>query len=98
MPPRLPARSAYSSDVRVYISLTLVSKLGIARDVADETAKLWKDGRGAELYDFPVRSFKSVFGEQTGWSLFRIVYEDKLQDWKESTVGMLSFCKCLRYC
>ena len=95
MSPRLPARSAYSSDVRAYISRALVSKLGIAPDIADETAGLWKDGRGAELYDFPVRAFKSVFGEQTGWSLFRIVQEDKLQDWKQSTVGMLSFCKSL---
>ncbi|KAI9642107.1 hypothetical protein NHQ30_008908 [Ciborinia camelliae] len=90
MSPRLPARSAYSSDVRAYITHVLVSKLGTAPDIAEETAKLWKDGRGAEFYDFPGQAFISLFGKQTGWSLFRIVDEDKIQDWKESIVGMLS--------
>lgn len=89
---RLPARSAYLSDVRIYISRALVTRLDTAPDSADETAKLWKDGRGAELFDFSMTAFKSLFGEQTGWPLFRIVHEDKLQDWKESTVGILSFC------
>ncbi|CAD6448682.1 f60e6f6c-7c0c-490a-9ba3-6f819f76c17c [Sclerotinia trifoliorum] len=90
MTPRLPAFSANSNDVRAYISRTLITKLGTSPDIAEETAKLWKDGRGAELYDFSARAFKSVFGEQTGWSLFRIVHEDKLQDWKQSIVGLLS--------
>lgn len=95
MSPRLPAPSAHSSDVRAYIARALVSRLGIASNIADETARLWKDGRGAELCDFTARAFKSVFGEQTGLSLFRIVHEDKLQDWKQSTIGVLSFCKSL---
>ncbi|KAJ8060616.1 hypothetical protein OCU04_010926 [Sclerotinia nivalis] len=95
MTPRLPALSATSSDVRAYISRTLISKLGTSPEIAEETAKLWKDGRGAELYDFSARAFRSIFGDQIGWSLFRIVHEDKLQDWKQSIVGLISFCKSL---
>lgn len=90
MTPRLPALSATSKDVRAYISRTLVTKLGTSPDIAEETAKLWKDGRGAELYDFTERSFRALFGEQTGWSLFRIVHEEKVQDWKQSIVGLIS--------
>ena len=66
----------------------------MAPDIANETAKLWKEGRGAELYDSTARRFKSLFGEQMGRSLFCIVREDELGDWEPSIVGMVSFCKC----
>lgn len=94
MPPKLPAPSAGPNEVRAYIARVLMSKHDAASDFAEEISNLWRLGRGSELREAPVNYFKKVFGDETGWFLFRIVREDELEDWQRSTVGLVSFCKC----
>ena len=95
MSPKLPARSAGPDEVRAYIVRVLMTQRDTTSDAANETASLWRLGRGSELRDASVQVFKSIFGNYTGWFLYRIVHEDELEDWQQSTVGMISFCECL---
>lgn len=94
MSPKLPARSDGPNEVRAYIARVLISELDTTSDYANKTSNLWGPGRGSELRDLSVRDFKATFGDYMGWVLFRIVHEDELEDWKRSTAGMISFCKC----
>ncbi|RFU23632.1 hypothetical protein B7463_g12706, partial [Scytalidium lignicola] len=91
MSPKLPARSAGPDEVRAYIVRVLMSQHDITSDAANETAGLWRLGRGSELRDASVQVFKSIFGDYTGWFLFRIVHENELEDWQQSAIGMISF-------
>jgi hypothetical protein len=72
-----------------------MSQRDTTSDAAIEAASLWRLGRGSELRDASVQVFKSIFGDFIGWFLFRIVHEDELEDWQQSTVGMISFCEFL---
>lgn len=93
MYPRLPPPSAGSDDVRSYIAQILISKQTLTPSQASETANLWLLGRGSELRDTSLRVFKGIFGDYTGWVIFRMVHEDELLDWKESRAGMASRCE-----
>jgi hypothetical protein len=93
MSPKLPAPSAGPNKVRAYIARVLISKHDTSSDLADEIASLWRLGRGSELRDASVQVFKGIFGDFNGWLLYRIVHEDELEDWQQSIVGIISFCK-----
>lgn len=91
--PQLPPRSAGPNAVRAYLTQILISKHDTTSEFAHKTANLWHLGRGAELRDSPPKVFRKLFGDYTGWVIYRIVYEDKLQEWKGSVVGLISSCK-----
>jgi hypothetical protein len=95
MSPKLPARSAGPIEIRAYIARVLMSKHDISSELADETANLWRLGRGSELRDASVRVFEGIFGDFNGWLLYRIVHEDELEDWQQSIIGIISFCKLM---
>ena len=94
MSPKLPASSAGPNEVRAYIAEVLMSKQDATPDVAEEIANLWRLGRGSELRDASVKAFKAIFGDYNGWFLFRIVHEDVVEDWQQSTIGVISYCEC----
>jgi hypothetical protein len=90
--PKLSAPSASPNEVRAYLVRVLTSQ-DISADVADEIAKKWRLGRGSDLHDASIAFLQGIFGKSDGWMLYRIVQEDALKDWQQSTLGILTFCK-----
>ena len=90
--PKLPALSAGVNEVRAYLVRVLMSQ-DISADVADEIANKWRLGRGSELHDASRAFLQDIFGKSNGWMLYRIVQEDALEDWQQSTIGLLTFCE-----
>ena len=89
--PKLPALSAGVNEVRAYLVRVLMSQ-DISADVADRIANKWRLGRGSELHDASRAFFQDIFGNYNDWRLYRIVQEDALEDWQQSTIGILTFC------
>lgn len=90
--PTLPAPSAGPNEVRAYLVRVLMSQ-DISADVADEIANKWGLGRGSDLRDASIAFLQGIFGKSNGWMLYRIVQKDALEDWQQSTIGILAFCK-----
>lgn len=94
---RIPNRSATPEEVRIYIAQTLISKHNAGDDFAEYTARSWRLGRGSELHDVKLEYFQEIFGVEVGLCLFQSVSEDRDDAWKQSVVGVICFCKLLRF-
>lgn len=88
--PQLPARSAAANEVRAYLEQILISKLDLTADLAHQTASSWSLGRGSELLDSSIQVFIKLFGDNTGWLLYRMIHDEELEEWKRSVVGRIS--------
>lgn len=86
---RIPNRSASPEEVRIYIMQALISKHTASHEFAEETARLWRLGRGSELHDAKLGYFQQLFGVEVGLCLFRSVCEDRQDAWAQSPIGRL---------
>ncbi|KAL2831283.1 hypothetical protein BJY01DRAFT_226735 [Aspergillus pseudoustus] len=73
----LPANSAPATEVRSYITQTLVTRHKVDPDVAEEHAAKWDVGRGFELKQASLGHLQRVFGDNVGLSLYHVVRVDE---------------------
>ncbi|KAF7539545.1 hypothetical protein G7054_g2114 [Neopestalotiopsis clavispora] len=78
-PRRLP-QQPNPNAVRAYIRSTLITRLDMTSEFADEAAGKWHLGRSDDLYQAPYKSFVKIFGQEAGSVLFNTVNEDILED------------------
>lgn len=90
---QIPNRSASPEEVRIYITQALISKHNASHEFAEETARLWRLGRGSELHDAELGYFQQLFGVEAGLLIFRSVCEDRQDAWARSPIGRLCNCK-----
>lgn len=89
---KLPVRSASAAEVREYIAQVLLSRYNADREVAEEAARSWRLGLGAEIHDASLEFFQQVFGAEIGFCLYRGILDDREQAYELSLRGKFVLC------
>ncbi|RJE18197.1 hypothetical protein PHISCL_09468 [Aspergillus sclerotialis] len=87
----LPSTRAGPNQVREYLAHILHSKHDVPLSTAHKIANKWQLGRPNDLRQEGVDYFKQVFGTDAGRFLFRTVQEDIEAEWRESTIGVITY-------
>ncbi|RAL11731.1 uncharacterized protein BO97DRAFT_406081 [Aspergillus homomorphus CBS 101889] len=90
MAPKLPAEPASAEEIRQYLERILVEKYQTSPALAEKTASRWQVGRGTELRQFSLGTFRAHFGEDIGLCLYKGVCEDKYDDWCPTTTSKIT--------
>lgn len=90
---KVPSSAAGPEQVRQFIEGVLISKHELSRKDAADSAKRWGIGCGSELREGNEEIFTSKFGVCDGRSLYRTICEKKLNEWENSVLGKLYYCR-----
>lgn len=89
----IPDPSASSAQVRYYITQILIAKYHLEHTSAEQTARAWKIGRGAELQDASFEYLQQLLGVEVGFCLSKSILDDRDEAWVRSIIGRFLYCK-----